>query len=84
MTPAYIFIVDTSFKSIQSGLFISVIETLRNIFNNELFQNMERTKFALITYDSHLNYFSYNGKQFEMLCVSSKNYDLYLPAPVRI
>jgi hypothetical protein len=82
ITPSYLFILDTSLKSIQSGLFISIIESLRSIFKNDLFHNMERTKFALITYDRNLNFFCFNGKQFEMLCVSYKNEENFLPAPV--
>ena len=60
MPPTYLFIIDTSQNSIDSGFFISIIETIRYIFTNNLFSNVDRTKVGFITYDNTVNFFKFN------------------------
>jgi protein transport protein SEC24 len=80
MAPAYVIIIDVSLNTLQSGFFISIIETIKDVFKNNLFQNMERTKISIITYDTHVNFFKVNNDQFQMLCISDD--ELFLPTPV--
>lgn len=82
MPPQYIFIIDTSLNSIQSGFFSSCIEALKDLISNDLLN--DRTKIGFLTYDTQLNFFKFNLNYStpQMLCISDK--EIFLPAPVKI
>lgn len=86
MPPTYVFLLDVSLTSLESGYFASVLETIKDIFINNLVNNPDRSKFAFITFDTHVNFFKILHKNStietpQMLCIS--NDDIFLPAPVK-
>ncbi len=86
MPPTYVFLLDVSLASLESGYFASVLETIKDIFINNLVSNPDRSKFAFITFDTHVNFFKILHKNStietpQMLCIS--NDDIFLPAPVK-
>jgi protein transport protein SEC24 len=82
MAPAYVFVIDVSLNSIQSGVFSCVIETIKDILTNDLFANVDRTKIAFITYDSNVNFYKINPNNgaIQQLCIGGDQ--MFLPAPV--
>jgi protein transport protein SEC24 len=81
MPPSYVFLIDTSNASMMNGYLSSVIETIKDIINNDLFQNLSRTKIGIITYDNTINFFNLNPQLNQAQMLSVKD-DLFLPVPV--
>ncbi|KAI9315475.1 hypothetical protein BX666DRAFT_1955853 [Dichotomocladium elegans] len=79
--PAYVFVIDVSYPSIQSGMLATaartIMDTLHRIPNNQ-----NRTRVAFITVDSSLHFYSINQQLSEpqMLIVSDLD-DVFLPQP---
>lgn len=83
MSPAYIFLIDVSLSSYQTGYLACVLEIIKDLMVNPKFENPDRTKVAIITYDTSVHYYriSEDISQPLMLCVSSQ--EMFLPAPVK-
>lgn len=93
MPPTYVFVIDTSFTSVQNGFLTSTIETIKDLIFNDSFVNISRTRviiiynfyiiqqIAIITYDATINFYNLNPKlnQPQMLCLTE---ELFLPAPL--
>ncbi|KAI7855420.1 hypothetical protein BDC45DRAFT_439062 [Circinella umbellata] len=75
--PAYVFIIDTSYQAIQTGMVgvvaNSILKSLDNIPNED-----GRTKVALITVDNAVGFYKLSGDEPEMLVVGDLS-DIYLP-----
>ncbi len=82
MAPAFLFIVDLSLASVQTGFFATIVESLKEIFTKELFPNIDRTKIGLITYDSHVNFYKLNTNGGATQMFSIADSEMFLPAPV--
>jgi protein transport protein SEC24 len=82
LSPSFVFLIDTSEYSIQSGLFASVIEVLKDLFQNQLMTDPDRSKFCIITFDSNVNFFSLSGNSPQMLSLANSDDETFLPAPV--
>lgn len=82
MPPAFIFVIDVSSISSQTGFLTAVLETLKDIFINNYFLNVDRTKVGIITYDSTVHFYRLieNSSQPQMFCVSDN--EMFLPVPV--
>ena len=84
MPPSYVFLIDTSEYSRESGYFASVIEVLRDLFQNDLMSNPDRSKFCILTFDSNINFFTFQGSSPQMLSLATSTEECFLPAPVNI
>ncbi|RCI02763.1 COPII subunit [Rhizopus stolonifer] len=79
--PAYVFVIDVSYSAIQSGMLATaartILDSLERLPNDE-----SRTRVAIITVDSSLQFYKLNPKVNEpqMLVVSDLD-DVYLPSP---
>ena len=78
----YYFLVDISYKAIQSGFSQCVLETIKDCINNGYFFNYDifDIKTCLITYDTSIHFYSINNKnnnQFTMFCMTDK--DIFIP-----
>lgn len=75
--PAFVFVIDTSFRAIESGVIpiviTSILESLDNIPNED-----GRTKVAIITVDNAVGFYKLVGDEPEMLVVGDLS-DVYLP-----
>ena len=75
--PAYVFIIDTSYHAVQTGMVgvvaNSILKSLDNIPNED-----GRTKVALITVDNAVGFYKLSGDEPEMLVVGDLS-DVYLP-----
>ena len=80
-TPNYYFLIDISYKAIQSGFTQCVLETIKDCINNNYFYNYEEfdIKICIITYDTSIHFYSINSNsnQITMLCVNDK--DIFIP-----
>ncbi|KAI8974304.1 hypothetical protein BDB01DRAFT_806986 [Pilobolus umbonatus] len=79
--PSYVFIIDVSFASIQSGMVATAARTLLDSLDR--IPNAEnRTRVAIITVDSSLHFYDLNAGLNEprMMVVSDLD-DIYLPRP---
>ena len=56
--PTFIFIIDVSLAAISNGYLSAVLESIKDTINNGVIENVERTKIALITYDSSVHFYS--------------------------
>lgn len=57
MSSNYVFIIDVTFKNIKLGVIKIVIDCLKFIFENNIFQNEDRTYISFITFDYDGVYF---------------------------
>jgi len=48
MPPTYVFVIDTSFTSVQNGFLTSTIETIKDLIFNDSFVNISRTRVIII------------------------------------
>lgn len=75
--PAFVFVIDTSFRAIESGVIpiviTSILESLDNIPNED-----GRTKVAIITVDNAVGFYKLVGDEPELLVVGDLS-DVYLP-----
>ena len=78
----YHFLIDISYKSIESGFAQSALESLKNCIMNDFFYHYDifPIKISIITYDTSIHFYSINKKsnQFTMLCINDEK-DIFIP-----
>ena len=70
----FIFLIETSLSSIETGFLTACIESLKDVITNDLFYNGDDVNISIITYNLNVDFYSY-GKQFtrpQMLTVSDE------------
>ena len=80
----YYFVIDISYKSIESGFAQCSLEIIKDCVINNYFYNYDSfpIKICLITYDASVHFYSINEKsnQFTMYCTNENNEkDLFVP-----
>ena len=80
----YYFVIDISYKSIESGFAQCSLEIIKNCIINNYFYNYDSfpIKICFITYDTSVHFYSINEKsnQFTMYCTNENNEkDLFVP-----
>lgn len=74
----FIFLIETSMSAINNGFLTSVIESIKDVINNESFYNGSTTKCIFITYDSTVHFYTCSKTaQPQMLCVGDE--PVFLP-----
>lgn len=74
----FIFLIETSLSAINNGFLTSVIESIKDVVNNESFYNGSTTKCVFITYDSTVHFYTCSKtSQPQMLCVGDE--PVFLP-----
>ena len=80
-SPNYYFLIDISYKAIESGFSQCVLETIKDCLLNNYFYNYDafNIKVCIMTYDTCIQFYSINNKsnQFVMLCVNED--DVFIP-----
>ena len=80
-TPIYYFLIDISYKAVQSGFSQCILETIKDCINNNYFYGYEifNIKICIITYDNSIHFYSVNpnASQFTMLSVNDQ--DIFIP-----
>ena len=80
-SPNYYFLIDISYKSIESGFSQCVLETIKDCILNNYFYYYDtfNIKVFIMTYDTCIHFYSVNNKsnQFVMLCVNED--DVFIP-----
>ena len=68
----FIFLIETSLNAIDSGFFSACVESIKEVINNELFYNGNKTNISIITYSTNVSFYSYGEKftQPQMLIVA--------------
>lgn len=83
-TPNYYFLIDLSYKAIQSGFSQCALETIKDCINNNYFYNYDNVdiKICIITYETSIHFYSLNPycNQFKMLCLTDS--EIFIPAPI--
>ena len=76
----FMFLIETSLSSINNGYLNAIIESIKDIINNESFYNGNDINLSFITYDTNVHFYSYNNKmnQPQMLCVADE--PVFLPS----
>ncbi len=76
----FIFLIETSLSAINNGYLNAIIESLKDIINNESFYNGNDVNISFITYDSNVHFYNYNNKmnQPQLLCVTDE--PVFLPS----
>ena len=82
----YYFLIDISLSSVNSGFTQCVLETIKDIINNNFFENYENIeiKACIITYDEKINFYPINIKNenennISMLILNENMENLFLP-----
>ena len=75
----FIFLIETSLNAIDSGFFSACVESIKEVINNELFYNGNKTNISIITYSTNVSFYSYGEKftQPQMLIVADE--PVFLP-----
>ena len=75
----FMFVFETSMSAIDNGFFMACIESVKDVINNENFYNGKNVKIAIMTYNSGVDFYSYNKKytQPQMLTVNEEK--IFLP-----
>ena len=75
----YILAFETSTGAIDNGFFTACIESIKDVINNESFYNGNKVKISIITYNTGIDFYSYNEKytQPQMLTVNEES--IFLP-----
>ena len=75
----FIFLLETSFSAIDNGFLSACVESIKDVVNNELFYNGNNVKIAIISYNTGIDFYSYNDKftQPQMLTVNDEQ--IFLP-----
>ena len=78
--PAYMFAIDVSYNSIQTGMLQSAVEAIKASLDS--LPGSPRTQIGFITFDSSVHFYNLKSalKQPQMLVVSEIN-EVFLPAP---
>ena len=79
--PNYIFVIDVSNSSIKSGFLSSVVNSIKDAVNNEIFfnYNLLDIKISIITFDNNIQFYSIDNRNNHpnILEISGKN--LFIP-----
>lgn len=84
MEPSFVFIIDVSKKSIESGFTSVVLMAIRFILNNKVFPDEDRTNVAFITYENNINFFEVSPKTQNVQILSIHGDEPFLPLKVYI
>ena len=70
----FIFLIETSITSINSGFLTACIESIKDAINNEIFFNGDNVNISIITYNTNVDFYSYGEKftQPQMLSVTEE------------
>ena len=78
----YFFLIDISYKSIESGFAQCALESIKNCIMNDFFYNYDKfhIKISIITYDTTIHFYSINEKsnQFTLLYTNDEK-DIFIP-----
>jgi protein transport protein SEC24 len=77
--PVYVFLIDVSLSAVNNNFLNAVIESIKDTIVNECFQ-YDKTKVAIITYDTSIHFYNLKNTQPIMLCVSDD--EMFLPCPL--
>ena len=80
----FYFLIDISYKSIESGFAQCTLESIKNCIINNYFYNCDvsQIKIALITYDTNIHFYAVNknSNQFTLFYINEeKEKDLFIP-----
>ena len=82
-TPNYYFLIDLSYKAIQSGFSQCALETIKDCIINNYFFNYDNVdiKICIVTYETSIHFYSLNPNcnQFTMLCLADN--EIFIPTP---
>ena len=75
----YLLAFETSTGAIDNGFFMACIESIKDVINNESFYNGKKVKISILTYNTGVDFYSYNEKytQPQMLTINEEN--IFLP-----
>ena len=80
-SPNYYFLIDISYKAIESGFSQCALETIKDCILNNYFYNYDifNIKVCIMTYDTSVHFYSVNNRsdQFVMLCVNED--EIFIP-----
>ena len=81
--PVYFFIIDTTQKSVQSGMLDIFVNVLNEIISNDMFVGGSRTTIGFITYDSSIHLYTLKPtcKSAQMIVLSDLDELLLPPVP---
>ena len=75
----FIFLIETSLSSIDSGFLSSCVESIKDVINNELFYNGNDTNISIITYNTSVDFYSYGEKFTQPQMLSIADEPVFLP-----
>jgi len=75
----FIFAFETSMGAIDSGFFNACAESVKDVINNENFYNGKKIKISIITYNSGVDFYSYNEKYTQPQMLTVNEDPIFLP-----
>ena len=79
--PNYIFVIDVSNSSIKSGFLTSIINSIKDAINNEIFfnYNLLDIKISIITFDNNIQFYSIDKRNNHPMILEISSKDLFIP-----
>ena len=75
----FIFIFETSTWAVDSGFFPACLEGVKDVINNESFYNGNKVKISFITYNSGIDFYSFNNKSTQPQMLTINEDPVFLP-----
>ena len=75
----FILAFETSMGAIENGFFMACVESVKEVINNENFYNGKKVKIAIMTYNSGIDFYSYNEKYTQPQMLSVNEDPVFLP-----
>ena len=75
----FIFVFETSMGAIDNGFFTACIESVKDAINNEIFYNGKKIKISILTYNSGIDFYSYNAKYTQPQILTVDEDVIFLP-----
>ena len=75
----FIFAFETSMGAIENGFFMACVESVKDVVNNENFYNGKKVKISIMTYNSGIDFYSYNNKYTQPQMLSVNEDPVFLP-----
>ena len=75
----FFFIFETSMGAIDNGFFSACLESVKDVINNESFYNGNDVKICIITYNTGVDFYSYNEKSTQPQMLTVNDDSMFLP-----
>ena len=75
----FFFIFETSMGAINNGYFNACVESIKDVITNESFYNGNKVKISIITYNTGVDFYSFNERYTQPQMLTVNDEEIFLP-----